>query len=420
MTSIKTTLGEIAATQYGLVDGPFGSNLPARLYTDDGIPVVRGVNLSLGDSRFNDGNYKYVSPETADKLKRSNCYPGDIVFTKKGTIGQTGLIPSTSRYKRFLLSSNQMKITVRRNLALPEYVYYYVSSPDIRHRIIAESTSCGVPKTNVTYLRAFPILLPPLSTQRKIAAILSAYDDLIENNLRRIGTLEEMARRVYEEWFVNLRFPGHEKVRIVESELGLIPEGWDIVTLADSAHLTMGQSPKSEFYNSDGIGLPFHQGVTNFGKHFPTHQTYCTAEGRKAEDGDILMSVRAPVGRINLAPSCLVIGRGLCAMRAKSGKQWLLLHRLLEKFREEDSMGNGAIFKAVTKDDVKGIKFVNSPNELSEHFENAVGPIWHLIKNLTVKNTNLRTTRDLLLPKLISGEVDVSELDIGIPEEVQA
>ena len=203
-------------------------------------------------------------------------------------------------------------------------------------------------------IKQFPIGAPPVEVQQRIASILSAYDNLIENNTRRIAILEEMARRIYEEWFVRFRFPGHEGVRMVESELGLVPEGWRRETLADCAIVTMGQSPSFEFYNSEGNGLPFHQGVTNFGRHFPTHKMFCSSEGRLAEEGDILVSVRAPVGRINLSPSRLVIGRGLCAVRSRKGQQVFLLHRLFETFQEEDSMGNGAIFKAVSKQEVLG------------------------------------------------------------------
>jgi len=388
----------------GMYDGPHATPKPSN-----SGPIFLGIK-NVGESGQLDlSNVRHISEKEYPRwIKRVEPKYGDIVFSYEATLNRYALIPKGFRgclgRRMALIRPDESKICGR-------FLYYYFYGQEWRN-VIAQNTLIGatVDRIPIAKFPDFPITIPSLPTQRKIASILSAYDDLIEKNALRIKILEEMARRIYEEWFVHFRFPGHENVRMVESELGPIPEGWGVATLADSAFLTMGQSPKSEFYNSDGIGMPFHQGVTNFNKHFPTHQTYCTAEGRKAEDGDILMSVRAPVGRINLSPSCMVIGRGLCAMRSKSGKQCLLLHRLLEKFREEDSMGSGSIFKAVTKNDVQGIRFVNSPDELSEHFETTVGPIWNLIKNLTNKNTNLRTTRDLLLPKLISGEIDVFEV----------
>jgi type I restriction enzyme S subunit len=254
----QTTLGEIARKDgHGIVDGPFGSNLRASEYVSYGIPVIRGSNLSLGLERFHTKDYVFVSKETANRLNRSLCQPDDIIFTKKGTLGQTGIVPRTEPYKIFLLSSNQMKLSVDIKIANPLFVYYYVSSPASRERIIREAMTTGVPKINLEYLRRFPISLPPLSTQKKIAAILSAYDDLIENNTRRIKILEEMAQTLYHEWFVKFRFPGHEQTKMVDSELGLIPEGWEVVSFADIADILSGGTPKTkipEYWNGD---IPF-------------------------------------------------------------------------------------------------------------------------------------------------------------------
>ncbi len=227
-------LGAIARKDgYGFVDGPFGSNLPASSYVGSGVPVIRGVNLSLGQEKFRSHHYVFVSEETARKLKRSICSANDLIFTKKGTLGQTGIVPGNDIHQRFLLSSNQMKLSVDRAIANPLYVYYFVSSPYGRQRIIADAMTTGVPKINLAYLRNFQILLPPLSIQHRIAAILSAYDELIENNQRRIALLEKMAEEIYREWFVRMRFPGHEKMKIVKG----VPEGWQrtkVATLTNS------------------------------------------------------------------------------------------------------------------------------------------------------------------------------------------
>jgi type I restriction enzyme, S subunit len=157
--------------------------------------------------------------------------------------------------------------------------------------------------------------VPDLPTQQRIAGILSAYDDLIENNRRRIGLLEQAARLLYREWFVHLRFPGHGTAKIVDG----LPEGWTMKPLSELADMVMGQSPKSEFYNQAGEGLPFHQGVTNYGFRFVEDTIYSSSVTKLAEAGDILFSVRAPVGRINLTMNKIILGRGLAAFRSKSG-----------------------------------------------------------------------------------------------------
>jgi type I restriction enzyme S subunit len=211
------------------------------------------------------------------------------------------------------------------------------------------SAASAVPGVNRNHLHKLPVSVPSLTTQRRIAAVLSAFDELIEINERRIELLEDLARSLYREWFVRFRFPGHEDVELVDSELGTIPEGWIVTKLGAVATITMGQSPRSEFYNQVGAGLPFHQGVADYGPLLPTHDKYCTVEARTAEPSDVLCSVRAPVGRLNLADQRIVIGRGLSAVRRTDGSQAFLLLQLRQALGEEDSIGGGTIYKAVGK-----------------------------------------------------------------------
>jgi type I restriction enzyme S subunit len=199
---------------------------------------------------------------------------------------------------------------------------------------------------------------------------------------------------------------------MVGSPLGPIPDGWEVARLGDACTIVMGQSPKSEFYNDEGKGLPFHQGVTDFGQRFPTDRVYCTVENRIAEAGDMLFSVRAPVGRINLTTKRIVIGRGLAAIRSTTGHQAFIFQQLKEKFQEENSIRGGTIFKAVTKSDMHDLKILQPEKMLIQQFESIAQPIFAELENLTFKNDNLRNTRDLLLPRLISGEVDVEGLEI--------
>ncbi len=294
------------------------------------------------------------------------------------------------------------------------FVYYLLST--LKDRINGIAAGTATPIVNKSSFSDVEVSVPSKETQGGIASILSAYDNLIENNLRRIKILEEMAQNLYREWFVKFRFPGHEHVRMVDSPLGEIPEGWEVRRLSEVCNLVMGQSPKSEFYNDVSEGLPFHQGVTDFGDRFPTTRLYCTMRNRLAEAGDILFSVRAPVGRINIAPTEMVIGRGLSAIQHSAGFQWFAFHQLRETFKEEDSMGGGTIFKAVTKADMQRIEFLSADDKTLRRFEEMVSPFENQIKTLTKKNETLCQTRDLLLPKLISGELDVSELDIDIRE----
>jgi type I restriction enzyme, S subunit len=409
---------DVTSEARAIVSGPFGSNIGKRFFVESGIPVIRGNNLSLGIKKFINEGFVFLTEEKAEEFKNCQAVTGDIIFTAAGTLGQVGIIPSNSEYPVYIISNKQLRLRPDIKKADSNYLYYWFSSEKIRNHIIGLNTGSSVPLITLGKLRSIPINLPPLYTQRKIAAILSAYDDLIENNLRRIKILEEIAQSLYTEWFVKFRFPGHENVGLVESSpLGRIPEEWEINNLADVCDLVMGQSPSSDFYNTSGEGLPFHQGVTYFGAFFPTDQVYCTSFNRIAIKGDILFSVRAPVGRINLANKKIVIGRGLSAIRNKHGYQAFTYFQLKDKFKEEDSMGGGTIFKAVTKTDMENIKLLISPKLLVSKFENITSTIMSELGLLTTKNEVLRSTRDLLLPKLISGELDVSDLDIKTGEE---
>ncbi len=372
-------------------------------------PFIEMGNISPGN--------RYVSSTRKRMFKGggSKFMTGDVLFARITPSLENGKIAQVKDTVIKGFGSTEFFVfRHREGISDSSFIYYLSLSERIRKT--AEKSMFGASgrqRADLNVVQDLEIEVPPLPIQRKIAAILSAYDGLIENNTRRTQILEELAQSIYEEWFVKFRFPGHEKVKMEDSEWGRIPEGWVVKRLGDVCIIVMGQSPKSEFYNDTGDGLPFHQGVTNFGDRFPIDRMYCTVQNRIAEAGDILFSVRAPVGRINIADKKIVIGRGLCAIRSRSGNQAFVFQQLKEQFKEEDTMGSGTIFKSVTKDDMYGLKILVPPEILLKGFEEIIAPIFAELKNLIVRNVNLRHTRDLLLPKLISGEVDIESIDIS-------
>lgn len=285
----------------------------------------------------------------------------------------------------------------------PRFVYYAITLKRFTDYLANNAKGTSYPAVDTDTVLRGEVPNIRYSEQQRIATILSAYDDLIENNRRRIQLLEESARLLYKEWFVHLRFPGHEHVKIANG----VPEGWERKALIDIADLVMGQSPKSEYYNEEGQGLPFHQGVTNFGERFVEHKIYCTVKNRIAEPGDILCSVRAPVGRLNITLDQIVIGRGLAAISSKTGNQSLLYYQLKNHFFKEDMIGGGAIFAAVTKKDMETQMLLCPPERLIEDFEDISEPIDEQIKTLHIRNIRLTQARDLLLPRLMNGEIAV-------------
>jgi type I restriction enzyme S subunit len=304
----SATLGDIAdASPHAFVDGPFGSNLPASCYTLGGVPVIRGSNLSLGTTRFGDEDFVYVSTETANRLQRSCCKPLDIIFTKKGTLGQTGIVPEHAKHERYLLSGNQMKLTVDRSKADPMFVYYFVSSPESRAKILRDSEVTGVPKTNLQYLRTFPIPLPPLIEQKAAAAVLGALDEKIELNSRMSATLEAMGRAMFQSWFVDFdpvraKLDGLQPAGLdlatatlfpeefQDSPLGPIPQGWAAPRLPNAIEVNPRRTLKA------GAVAPYLDM-----KNMPT-QGHCAdkivnrefSSGTKFQNGDTLLARITP------------------------------------------------------------------------------------------------------------------------------
>lgn len=361
------------------------------------------------DSNASVPNGKYPFFTCSQETLRTNTFSFDDECVLLAGNNANGIFPL--KYFKGKFDAYQRTYVVRprdTDVLSTRFLYYALQLKLDEFRSF--STGAATKFLTLKILNTTEIQPPPLPIQHRIAGILSAYDELIENSQRRIKILEDMARALYREWFVHFRFPGHEDVPLVPSPLGDIPQGWEVKKLKDVCHLTMGQSPKSEFYNETGEGQPFHQGVTNFGDRFPTDCLFCTIEGRIAEAGDILFSVRAPVGRMNIADKKIIIGRGLSAIRHNDGNQAFLWEQLRNRFIREDMMGNGAIFASVTKNDMQSIEILCPPLSLVVKAETHFTPIHDEIGNLTSQTQNLRRTRDLLLPRLLSGQIDVEVL----------
>ena len=289
------------------------------------------------------------------------------------------------------------------NKTYPKYLYYLLSQDIFFDYMMSGSNGTKMPRGNKKLIPEFTFNDVDIEKQKRIADILSAYDNLIENNQKQIKLLEEAAMRLYKEWFVNLRFPGYENTKIVDG----VPDGWSRKKLIDIADITMGQSPKSEYYNDKQQGLPFHQGVTNYGYRFVIDDTYSTSYTRIAEAGSILFSVRAPVGRMNITKNKIVIGRGLAAINHREGLQSFLFYMLKNRFYKDDLIGNGAIYASITKSALHSQEFLIPSDNLANKFNSVAKSIDQQITNADRQIILLKQARDKLLPKLMNGDIEV-------------
>lgn len=322
-------------------------------------------------------------------------------------VGRVGVYCGSIQYEKgkFWPSDNTIVVKTQKEKGLNNFMYYALKNKNLNNY----AGGAAQPLVTQTVLKQIEIEIPDLQTQKQIADVLSAYDDLIENNNRRIKILEETAQKIYKEWFVNFRFPGYEKVKMVAGggDFGMIPEGWEVKRLIDVANITMGQSPASDSYNSEGIGTVFHQGVTNFGVRFPEDVLFSVKGNKVAKEGDILFSVRAPVGRINIANQKTILGRGVSGIKSKKDKDSFLLYLLKKEFEIEDKIGSGSIFQSVTKTDLENYAVLNPTQDLIAKFESFARDLDLLIKNLSINTKGLKKTRDILIPQLVSGKLEV-------------
>ena len=278
---------------------------------------------------------------------------------------------------------------------------YIINHTDISGYV----TGTAQPKLNQANLLKIPIKIPVnLSDQRRIVGILSALDSKIENNNKINANLEAQAQALFKSWFVD--FTPFKDQPFVDSELGPIPQGWKVGTLGDIANIIMGQSPVGSSYNECGNGVIFYQGRTEFGFRFPNVRLYTTMPKRYAEPMSILLSVRAPVGDINVAIEKCCIGRGLASISSKRGLHSFLLYLVKSlKNRLEVFNGEGTVFGSINKNTLTQFKIIIPPIEIQEKFNDIIQKHDCMVLELHKEIINLSTQRNTLLPKLMSGEI---------------
>lgn len=305
------------------------------------------------------------------------------------------------------------------------FTYYLLKTLGLEH-MNSDSAVPGLNR-NAAHLRKIPLF--EKTYRHAISNILGALDDKIEINRQMCKTLEDTAQAIFKNWFIDFD-PVHTKAAgmqpeglkpeiaalfpdsFEDSELGKIPKGWIISRLGDHFHLTMGQSPPGNTYNEDGTGDPFYQGRSDFGFRFPRNRVYCTAPKRYAEKGDTLVSVRAPVGDINMAFEHCAIGRGVAAVRHIGGSSiftYYSMKQLRNNFVSFEA--EGSVFGSITKGDFLNLPFIAPSIALIDRFDQTFAVLENGIESHELVSITLTSIRDSLLPRLISGEIKVKDAE---------
>ena len=314
---------------------------------------------------------------------------GKVVLTKKPTV-----------------TNQQFNSIVPNEENDADFIYYLMTVVG-KHLNYLSKTSTAVPIINKSTFANYEIEIPNIKEQKRIGKILSSLDDKIELNRRINDNLEQQAQALFKSWFVD--FDPFKDRKFVDSELGKIPEGWKVGYLSEIADIIMGQSPNGSTYNENGEGIIFYQGRAEFGTRFPSIRLFTTNPTRIAPANSILISVRAPVGDINITHKECCIGRGLASAVSRTNKSAFLLYTLfslksdLDKFNAE-----GTVFGSINRKALETLKILIPTNDIISKFEAIVASMDQQILILHIESENLKILRDTLLPKLMSGELSVN------------
>ena len=407
----------------GIQTGPFGSQLHQEDYVQKGTPIITVEHL--GENRIAHSNLPQVSDDDKARLSKYVLRTGDIVFSRVGSVDRRALVQPTE--DGWLFSGRCLRVRPDARLLDAQWLSYFFGLPAFKNYIRGIAVGATMPSINTKILSDIPIYFPDLVTQREAALTLAQLDDRITLLRETNATLEAIAQALFKSWFVDFdpvrakmegRAPeGMDEATaalfpdaLEETELGPVPKGWRYSTIGESFILTMGQSPPGDTYNEAGDGLPFYQGRTDFGFRFPSQRVFCTAPTRLAEPGDTLVSVRAPVGDVNMALEKCCVGRGVAAVRHPNGCRSFAFYAtrgLRSRFDLFDS--EGTVFGSINKKDFQALPVIEPSGDVLVAFDEIAAPIDRRIVGNEEQIRTLATLRDTLLPRLISGQLRVPE-----------
>ena len=385
--------------------GPFGSNIKVSCFVDSGVPVLNGSNLegfSLSEKAF-----RFVTKEKADSLNKANAHRGDIVITHRGTLGQIAFIPQDSRYDRYVISQSQFRVRCN-DKVLPEYLVYYFHTPIGQHKLLSNASQVGVPalaRPSSTF-QQIEVVLPELSIQKRVVEIISTIQNKIANNQELNDNLEQQAQSYFQELFVDNADPE-----------------WAIGTISDLGTVVGGSTPskaKPEYYTESGIAWITPKDLSINKSKFVSHgENDITELGLKNSsaaimpEGTVLFSSRAPIGYIAIATGEVTTNQGFKSVVPKPEIGTPFVYFFLKNTLPViEGMASGSTFKEVSGSTMKKVPAVIPDAETLAKFSSFCAPIFAQQRILEEQNQSLAILRDNLLPKLMSGEIDVSDVQL--------
>jgi type I restriction enzyme S subunit len=386
-------LGAVVTRSGGTIQtGPFGSQLHRSDYVDGpGVPVVMPKDMVGG--RVDKSTAARVSQATAARMARHACLARDVLVSRRGDIGRCALVREGDAGA--LCGTGSIRIRVSGAEVDPGFLFYFLSSPVGKSSLEAQTVGATMANLSATAVGLVRLPVPPLEVQRKIAGILFAFDDLIENNNRRITILEEMAQRIYREWFVDFRYPGYAEVPLVHSELGPIPEGWAVTPLGDAMELVYGKALKAEDRNGGAVRVFGSSGVVGF------------HDEAQAPGPGIVVGRKGNVGSVHWSQGPFFVIDTAFWVRTPLPLTYCYFVLMDMNFIDSHSSVPG-----LSRSQAYGLPLLTPTQPLIDRFDAIASPLFLLREILAASNGKLGSVRDLLLPRLTSGEIDIEHLDI--------
>lgn len=402
----KVKLGEIASS---IQTGPFGSQLHQSDYSDEGTPVVMPKDIING--HIDEATIARVEKHHVDRLVRHKITEGDIIYARRGDVGKCAYI--VDNQNGWLCGTGCLKVTIDRAKAIPKFVFFQLQKRETIGWVEKHAIGATMLNLNTSILSEVPIELPSLLIQNRVVEILSRYDTLIENYQKQIKLLEEAAQRLYKEWFVDLRFPGHEDVKMVDG----LPEGWERKTAQDFFTMSIGKTPpraEKEWFSTNAKDVPWVS-ISDMKDVMFVNETSekLTKEAcekfnvRIVPEGTILLSFKLTVGRVSISDIPVCTNEAI-AHFVKDGTNWREYTLLYLRNYHYDSLGNtSGISKAVNSTIIKNMPFVMPSAGILDDFSNKISPMFDTIRKLYSQIRLLTEARDRLLPRLMGGEMEV-------------
>ncbi len=407
----------IGATNTQFIDGDRSARYPKREeYVDSGIMFLNGESISRGT--INKDAVNFITEQKYRDIKKGRIARNDILLTTRGnSIGDVAFVTTSDKG---LINAQMLILRADSRDIHPKYLFYYITSNSLRNYILNFASGSAQPQIPIRDLKKIPIYLPKIQVQRKIAAILSAYDELIENNQWRIALLEKMAEEIYREWFVRLRFPGHENVKNVKG----IPEGWEIDRVDSIGKIVTGKTPSTD--NPRYFGGPYffiktpdmHGNIFILETEERLSQNGLDSQpSQTISRGSICVSCIGTGGIVSITTSECQTNQQInsVVVRNLSDLEWAFF--TLRNLREAIQMfgATGATMTNLSKGKFSSLKILRPNKSIVLKYHALVNPIFVQIQSILQQTMILRSTRDLLLPRLISGKLSVEHLDIRFP-----